>query len=908
MTKSLPAHVLGFLNRVLPGMERDYLIGDLEEQYLEHAVSRYGRARAILWLWRRALSLTGAYLWSFIRHGRTREVDVNLAADRYRRQSRFANPDNGGSGSLDRLKQHLKYSLRRVRRQPTFSAVIILTLALGIGANVTIFSLVNAILLRPLDYPDSNELVALNHFYPGKNLISNTSVRGFTEYRDTISSFESVAASTGWVTNLTGLGDPERLIGGRVSWNWFDVYRVEPAMGRTFLEEEDVFGNSRVIILSDGFWQSQMGGDSEVLGRTVQLNGESYEIVGVMPEGFRDFMGQTRLLWTPLALTPGQLANPSIIREFLRTIARLDDGVTLEAARAEMAAKSEIMYEEIAQLIPDGWMCRVTAMNELARQGFRSSLLLLFAAVGIVLLLTCSNVANMLLARSIRRRKEVAIRSALGSGRGRLIRMLLTESVVLAGLGGIAGLFLAWWGVRAIIAFGPAQFGMAGITLDLSVLLFTLGVSCITGVLFGLAPAAQISRLNIQGTLREGGLGSHIEQSGGRLRQILVALEFAMALIVLAGAGLLIRSIDGLQRIDPGFDPDNILTISLSIPPTKYSDAATISAFWDELLARLNETPGVEGAAFASQVPFTGMGYTTIFDVEGYVIDEDSPQPWGDIRIVSPGYFETLGLPLIEGRVFNPADAPGSLPVIVVDEVAAEQLWHEIDPLSGKAFGDPDDLENDPWFHVVGVIGHAHHQGLVEDTHLQVYFTSHQNPNNGGTLIIRTTGDPLAMVPTVRSTILSIDPDQPLGPVNTMEDLIAASIGDRRTTMMLLVIFAGFAVILAALGIYGVMSEMVGEKTREIGIRMACGAGRVDLIRMVLRHGMILAVTGTAAGLIGTLLLTGTIRSQLHEVSPTDPLTLGSVTILIILIGGISTFLPALRAARMDPMNCMRRE
>jgi len=573
-----------------------------------------------------------------------------------------------------------------------------------------------------------------------------------------------------------------------------------------------------------------------------------------------------------------------------------------------MAVKSEVMYEEIRQIVPDGWMCRVMGLNELSRQGFRSSLLLLFAAVGIVLLLTCSNVANMLLARSIRRRKEVAIRSALGSGRGQLVGMLLTESVVLAGMGGIAGLFLAWWGVRAIISFGPAQFGMAGIIIDLPVLLFTIGVSVLTGVLFGLAPAAQTSRLDIQGTLREGGVGSRIERSGGRLRQVLVAAEFAMALVVLAGAGLLIRSIDGLQRIDPGFEPGNLLTVNLSIPQSKYSDAAAVTAFWNDLLSQLNDAPGIERAATASQVPFTGQGFTTIFNVDGYVIDDDHPRPWGDVRIVSPGYFETLGLPLIEGRVFEPSDTPESLPVIVVDEVAVQQLWPETDPLSGRAFGAPPDLENNPWFNVAGVVGHAHHQGLVEDTHLQIYFTSGQNPNTSATLIVRTEGDPLDLVPAIRSTILSIDPDQPLGQVNTMEDLIAASIGDRRTTMILLVIFACFAVVLAALGIYGVMSEMVGEKTREIGIRMACGAGRTDLIRMVLKHGLALAVTGTLAGLVAALFLTGLIRSQLHEVSPTDPLTLGMVTILIILIGGISTFLPALRAARMDPVICMRRE
>jgi len=907
MTQTLPAPVLSFLKAVIPEIERDYLIGDLEEMYLKSVQSGKSRLRAIMWLWGAAFSLAISYLFSFIRHGRAREVDVNLAADRFRRQSRFDRGNDGKSSLFDRFIQYLQYGIQRLRQQPAFSAIVIAILAVGIGANIAIFSLVNAVLLRPLPYSEPSELVSLNHVYGGSNLRSVVSARGFQEYRDTIHSFEKVAASTGWVTNLTGLGDPERLFGGRISWNYFDVYGAEPAIGRTFSQDEDVFGNSHVVILSNEFWKNRLGSDPDAIGQTIQLNGESYTIVGLMPGGFRDFMGTTRLLWTPLALTPDQLENRSIILEFLTVVARINDGVTLESAQAEMAVKSEVMYQEITELIPEGWMCQVTSLTELAREDYRSSLLLLLAAVGIVLALTCANVANMLLARSIRRRKEIAVRSALGAGRLRLIGMLLTESMVLSGLGGLAGLFLTFLGVEAMIVLGPPEFGTATIVIDTTVLGFTLVITLLTGVLFGLAPAAQVSRLDIQGTLREGGLSSRVDRSGSRLRQILVAAEFAMALIILTSAGLLIRTIDSLQQIDPGFEPRNVLTARISIPESRYTDEAKITAFYDELLAGLAEVPNIESVATTTQVPFTGQGYTTIFNVEGYVIDDDHPRPWGDVRIVSPGFLGALGLPLLKGRFFEATDGAESLPVIVVDEVAAERLWPGSDPIGKRAFGDPDDPDS-RWFQVIGVVGHVHQQNLVEDTHLQAYFCSRQIPGINANMVIRTTGDPLDMVPALRTTVLSIDSDQPIAGINTMEDLIAGSIGDRRTTMFLLVIFAIIAIVLAALGIYGVMSQMVGERSREIGVRMACGASVTGLIQMIVKQGLKLAIYGTAVGLLGALLLAGAIRSQLYEISPFDPITLISVTTLILLTAVLSILLPAIRASRLDPLACLRSE
>lgn len=908
MTRSHTTIVLRLLGALLPGHERDFVVGDLEERYREYALPIKGRLRANLWLWKESLSLTLAYLWSIIRYGKTREVDVVLEAGRFRRRSRFESVPDEKSSLSDRFRQHLRNSLRRVHQNPAFTMVVVLILAIGIGANVAIFSLVNAILIRPLPYPESGRLVTINHFYPSINLVSSVSVRGFLEYRDTISSFEQVAASTGWVTNLTGIGEPERLFGRRISWDYFDVYGITPTMGRTFQQDEDVDGNNNVVILSDGFWKSRFGAAPDVVGRTIRLNSESYTIVGVMPEGFRDFFGVTSSLWTPLALTPDQLGNRSIIFEWLRVVARLKDGVSIESARAEMEAKAQIFREEAPDFLPEGWSLPVTTLNEQGRSGFRSPLLLLAAAVGIVLLLTCANVANLLLARSIRRRREIAIRRSLGASRRSLVEMLLTESVLLSGFGGIAGLVIAFWGIRAIVTFGPAAFTSAGIGIDLTVLLFTLVITILTGLLFGLAPAAQASGLDIQAVLREGGPGSGADLSGSRFRKVLVAAEFAMALILLSGAGLLIRTINGLQQIDTGFEPANILTANISLPNALYTDNASIGAFYDQLLTRMNATPGIEAAAVSSHVPFTGRGFTSIFNVEGYVPDDEHPRPWGDIRIASPGFDRAMGIPLIKGRFFMNSDGPDTQPVVVVDDVMVERFWPEEDPIGKRITFDSLDNPNATWFHVIGVIGHTHQSNLVEDTHLQVYFCSNQNANTTTNLIIRTETDPLAMASTVREVVLSIDSEQPIARIAIMEDLIAASIGNRRTTMLLLVIFAVIAVILASLGIYGVMSQMVGERTREIGVRMACGASRSGLIGMVVKHGLVLAATGSAVGLVSTLLLAGAIRSQLYGVSPFDPLTLATVTVLILFIASISTLLPAVRASLMDPVACLRAE
>jgi predicted permease len=910
VTGALPAPLRGLLSRAIPRLRREAVLGDLEERYREQILPYHSRLTAYLWLWREALLLAAASFWSLLRYRKTRESDVVLAADRMRRHARTTGRFGQSRNPFDDLIPNLRQSLRSLRRQPAFAAVIIVTLALGIGANIAIFGLVNAMLLRPLPFPESDRLVSINHIYPSVNLVSNVSVRGFTHYRDETSSFEEMAVTSGWVVNLTGQDRPERLVGGRVSWDYFDVFGVAPALGRGFRPEEDIPGENRVVLLSDGTWQSRFGGEADILGRTLTLNGEPYTVIGVMPEGFRDYYGWTRELWTPLALTQNQLASDNIIYEWLRLVARLAPGATLEGARAELHTMAERLKQDprYTPILPEGWTLRVTTLAERARAGYRSSLVLLLAAVGIVLLLACANVANLLLARAIQRRREIAIRRSLGAGRRRLVAQLLTESLVLAGLGGLAGLAVAWATIRSILAFGPPAFAQTGIGVDLRLVLFALGVTLFTGLLFGLAPIFQAARLDIQKTLREGGLGSAGDRGGHRLRSLLVTAEFGMALLLLAGAGLLIRSLERINRIDPGFDVRNILTANLSLPAARYGDAPAQAAFFEQLQTRLETVPGVTAAAISSFVPFSGSGFTSIFNVEGYTPESQDTRPWGDIRIVSAGLEQVLRMPLLQGRFFEPSDRADSQPVIVVDEVMVERFWPDTDPIGKRITFHDLSNPNAVWFSVVGVVGHTTQAALVEDTHLQVYFNATQNPNGSASVLIRTNVDALSLVSALRETVLSIDEELPIAAVNTIEDLKDASLGDRRTTLLLLVVFAALAALLAALGIYGVMSHAVGERTREFGVRMACGATRIDLIRMVLRSGLVLAGIGTGAGLVVSLLLAGSIRSQLYEVSPLDPLTLGAVTLLILLVAGVSTLLPALRTARLQPTICLRQE
>jgi len=811
---------------------------------------------------------------------------------------------------MDTFLQDLRYGARRLVASPAFTAIIVLTLALGIGANTAVFSVVNAVLLRPLPYREPDRLVTVNHFYPSLNsLEAPVSAPGFADYRDRTHVFSGVAVQTGWGPNLTGRAEPERLNGARVSALYFSTLGVPAARGRTLLPEEDQPGRNRVVVLSDGLWRRLFAASPSAVGSTMQLNGETYEVVGVMPPGFRDFFGRATELWTPLAFPPERYTRNDRTSEFLNLTARLKPGVTVEQAAAELATLATQLKRQYPDSYAPDWTLTVKRLDEVATRRIRPALLVLLGAVGFVLLIGCANVANLLLGRAAARLKEVAIRTALGASRWQVVRQLLTESMLLALAGGVGGLLLAYAGVRALVALNPSNLPHAeDITVDAPVMLFTLGVSLLTGVLFGLVPALQTSNANLRETLSESARGSTADKAGRSVRRALVVAEVALALTLLVGASLLIKSVARLQRVEPGFDPGNLLTFTLSLPQSKYPSDTQQVAFFDQVLPRIATVPGVRAAGATSVLPFGGSWATGSFEVEGLQAAPNQPGPWGDIRAVDPNFFAALRVPLRRGRVFTEQDGPGAPRVAVVDDEMVRRYWPNADPIGKRlAFPGPPDRPRE-WITVVGVVGHTKHEGLDADARVQLYLPYRQAGDNQMAVVVRTAGDPLQAVNAVRAAVRTVDKDQPLAQVRTMDELLEASVGQRRLSMLLLGLFSAIALVLSAVGIYGVMSYTVAQRTREIGVRMALGAARTSVLGLVMRQGVALALVGVAAGVLASLALNRLIASQLYDVRATDP---ASFIVVVALLTGVATLaclLPALRATRVDPVVALRQE
>ena len=806
---------------------------------------------------------------------------------------------------MDTMRQDLRYAVRRLAAAPLFSATVVLMLALGIGANTAIFSVVNAVLLRPLPYPEAGALVHLNHVYGG-SFEAAVSARGYAEYDAVVSGFEALGAHAPWAANLTEIGEPERVTAARVTPSYFEVLGHAPAQGRVFRGEEAEPGAPRVVVVTDGFWRRRLGGGAGVVGTAVRLNGEPYEIVGVMPPGYRDVYAPQVEVWAPLAFTPQQLSG-GWTNEFLSVVGRMRTGITVPTLNAELDALGARLRAE--QDLPDAWALRVRPLAELSRAGLRPMLLILMGAVGLVLLIACANVANLLLARASGRSREVAIRTALGAGRWRVVRQLLTESVVLAAAGGALGLLLAAGGVRVLgVALPVSTRAALDVGLDGGVLAFAALLAVATGVLFGLAPALQLARSDVQQTLRDGGRSGRADRAGQWLRRALVAGEMALALTLLAGAGLLLQSFVRLQAVDPGFESERLLTFDLFLPPTQYGDAAARVAFFDRVLDALREVPGVASVGAVDVLPFSGRGSTSSFAIEGLPAPPDGQGPWGDNRRVSPGYFETMGIPLLEGRTFSPADAAASEPVAVVDEGLARRYWPDASAVGRRlTYGDPADPEA-TWYRIVGVVGHAAQEGLDGPPRVQVYRTYRQSSAAALSVVARTTLPPASLVGAARAAVQSVDPDMPLASVGTMDAQLEASIGQRRLAAALLGGFAGLALALACLGIYGVMAYIVAQRRREIGLRIALGAGTASVVGLFVRQGAVLVGTGLILGLAGAFGLTRLLRSQLYGVDATDPTTFGAVALLLVGTAGIATWLPARRAARLDPLTALRDE
>lgn len=809
------------------------------------------------------------------------------------------------------LWRDVKHGLRALRQNPGFTTVAVLTLCLGIGANTAIFTVVNAVLFRPLGYEDPGRLVQVEHHYPSLNdLHASVSVPGFLAYQKQEKVFTAAAAENGWAPTLTGRGDPTRLTGSLVTGDWFRVFGVAPAVGRAIQGDDAADGGRHVVVLSQGAWQRLFGADPAALGQTLVLDGESYEVVGVMPAGFRDFGNRRAELWAPLTFTPAQADPARWTNEYLAVFGRLREGETLEQAQADLAAYGEQLKKDyVGQFSPD-WGLLTTSLNEKARGPLRHALYLMLGAVGLVLLIACGNVANLQLARAAARSREVAVRMALGASPAVLVRQLLVESVLLALAGGALGLLLAAWGVPALLSLGGgAGLPAAGdVHLDGAVLGYTMLLSLATGVVFGLAPALRVAHTSLHDTLKEGGRGVAADRGGLALRRGLVVTTVALALMLLAGAGLLLRSFGRLVGVDPGFRPEHLLTFNVALPQVSYpTDTLRLAAF-TRLTEALQAIPGVTHAGGTTVLPFGGSWSTASFNVEGYTPPPNTPGPWGDIRLVTPDYLPALGARLLKGRQFTADDRLGGRAVAIVDEEMVQHFWQGADPIGKRITFDNLTDSTIRWIEVVGVVSHTMHEGLDANPRVQVYFplAGSPFPVPFQAFVVRTVGDPIALSPLVKRAVASVDPDLPVSNVATMESLIDGTTGSRRFAMLLLGSFSVLAAGLAAIGLYGVMSYSVTQRAKELGVRVALGAGPREVLALVLGQGIRLALVGLGIGLVAALALSRVLRSMVFGISTTDPLTFVLIPLLLLTVTAVASWLPARRATRVDPLEALR--
>lgn len=800
----------------------------------------------------------------------------------------------------------LRFAFRLLLKNPGFTLVTVIALALGIGANTAIFSVVNAVLLRPLPYKNPERLVMVWEDATKTGHPRDTpTAANFIDWRNQNQVFEGMAAINEENYNLTGAGEPERLDGLRVSASLFPLLGVEPRLGRVFTAAEDQPGSQRVVLLSYGLWQRRFGGDPGIAGKPITLNGQSYVVVGVMPAQFQ-FPTSDNQIWVPIAFSSEEAADRELHN--LQVVARLKPGVTLAQAQAEMSTIATRLQQQYPETNTDIGAV-VTSLHEQLVGNIKPILLILLGTVGLVLLIACANVANLLLARAAVRQKEIAVRVALGARRLRLIRQFLTESIVLSMLGGVIGLVLAYTGLVLLRTFIPEDILQAReISMDLKVLGFTAIISVATGVIFGLAPALQAFRIKQSETLKEGGRDAATGGSGKRLRSVLVTAEVAISLVLLIGAGLLINSFLRLRNVDPGFRSDHLLTMRIVMPLSKYLDRPRRLAFYNDVLQRVQSLAGVRSAAITTNLPLYHQGNEMAVRIQGRPELPPAQQPTVVIRIVSPGYFDTMTIPLLNGRKLSDQDIATTPRVAVISETMARTFWPNEDPV-GKRFG-IGEIESGPrWFNIVGVVKDVRQMQLTADPKPQAYLTYLQvGFFDSRDLVVKTDVDPASMAATIRNAVWEIDKDQPVSNVQTMETILADSIAQQRFSMVLLAIFAGVALVLAAVGIYGVMSYSVAQRTREIGIRMALGAQTAAVLKLALGYGMKLVLIGIAIGLIGAFALTRLMSTLLFGVTATDPITFALISLLLICVAALASYIPARRATKVDPMIALRYE
>ncbi len=809
--------------------------------------------------------------------------------------------------------QDLRYGIRMLAKAPGFASLAVLTLALGIGANTAIFSVVNAVLLRPLPIRNPERVVVLHDQLPMVNLPRTAiSPLQYRDYAAHAGLFESAAAFAESDYNLTGAERPRHVRVARVTAGFFPLLGIQPLFGRAFTNQDDTYGSQRTALLTEKLWSSLFGKDRAVVGKRVELDGQSYEIIGVLPEKLEVLYPRSEL-WIPMALSPPQLSEDVRWSLWCTMLARLRPGVTLARAQAEMSAEAARIAgtaEAEHAAIVDRFNIEVRPFTDEQVGDVRKPLIILLAAVTLVLLIACANIANLLLARGSSRSHEMAIRAAIGAGRERIVRQLLTESMLLAIIGGVCGLVLANWGVALLVRFAPPSLPHAGtIRVDLAVLGFTLGASLLAGILFGLAPAVRSSKSDLASALKEGGRTGWEGMRRHSLRRALIISEVALAFLLLVTSGLLLRSLTKLLDVNPGFDPHNVLNMSISLPHTKYPEPARVAAFSDALLARVSQVPGVEHAALAGVPPFSpeSASYNSVFSVRDYHPGPRDPQPHADLTYVTPDYFATMRIPLLRGRTFTPADmiTKGSVieegRAVVIDEALAKRFWHAVDPIGKNLGWDP----KGPWATIVGVVGTVHSTELEEESKGTIYFPG---TLPGMALVVRAASDPRALAGVLREQIEAVDRDQPVYDIETMSARLARSVAERRFAATLLALFAGLALLLASIGLHGVISYLVAQGTHEIGIRMALGAQPGDVFRLVLGETLAVVAVGVAIGIPAAIGATRLLASVLFGVTPKDPLTFITVVLTLAAVAFLACYVPARRATRVDPLVALRYE
>jgi len=805
---------------------------------------------------------------------------------------------------METLIQDLRYGARMLVRKPGFTLVATITLALGIGANTAIFSVVNAVLLRSLPFSEPDRLIILTE-KDREGARMGAAYPNYQDWRARAQSFEDMAAFRAQTFNLTGVDNPVRLQGRTVNWNLFQLLGVKPQLGRTFVEQDDQVGAPPTALISHGVWQEKFGGDPALIGRPVRLDGETFIVIGVLPPDFELFRRVDLYVPLGLYLTPqfGMLSRGNHFG--LNVLARLKKDVGVEQARVEM----QTLAAQLEREYPDTNSGNGALAQELKTryaEDIRQSLLVLLAAVGFVLMIACVNIANLLLVRAAERQKEIAIRLALGAGRRRIVRQLLSESVLVSLLGGVAGLLIGVWMKDGLLALAPEGVPrLSEVRLDSVVLIFTLCISVLTGLLFGLLPAWHASRSDLHTTLKEGGRSTGGSSREG-MRKILLVAEVGLSLVLLIGAGLMLRTVFQLTRVNPGFNAEKLLMVEFSLPRNAY-DQARQAVFFDECLTRVQALPGVRSAALTLSLPIDGSNWNSVFIVGDQPVPPRPELPSSAFTPVSANYFDAMGIRLLKGRAFTEADTQKTQTVTVINDTMARRFWPNEEPI-GKRLkqGWPEDKS--PWREVVGVVADVKVNGVDQETPLQSYLPLAQEPARGLALAVRTEGAPLLLAGTVEHTIHSIDKDLPVFNARSMDQLLDNAIGRQRLTMVLLTGFAVVALLLAAVGIYGVVSYSVSLRTHEIGIRMALGAQAGDVLKLIAGQGMMLALIGVVIGLGASLALTRLMESLLFGVSATDPATFVAIALLLAGVALLACYIPARRAAKVDPMVALRYE